>query len=97
MRLHPTQILIRPLITEKNSLLRETENEYVFEVHRTANKNLVAEAVEELFAVKVREVRTLIQHGKTRRVGVHSGQRSNYKKAFVKLREGDTIDFFDGV
>ncbi len=97
MNLHPTQILVRPLITEKNNLLRETENEYVFEVHRTANKIQVAEAVEVLFAVKVNEVRTLIQHGKMRRVGVHTGKRSNYKKAFVKLREGDTIDFFDGV
>ena len=97
MNLHPTQILKRPLITEKNSLLRENDNEYVFEVHRSANKKMIQAAVEELFAVKVEDVRTLIQRGKKRRVGQHSGYKDNIKKAYVRLPEGQSIDFFDGV
>lgn len=97
MRLHNTQVLIRPLITEKNSLLRESVNAYVFEVHKEANKHQVKSAVEELFAVKVLEVRTMVQRGKNRRVGRYFGKRPNYKKAFVTLREGDSIDFFEGV
>jgi large subunit ribosomal protein L23 len=83
MYLHPTQILKRPLITEKNSLLREDGNEYVFEVHSSANKQMIKTAVEELFAVQVEEVRTLIQRGKLRRVGRNVGRKSNFKKAFV--------------
>ncbi len=97
MRLHNTQILIRPLITEKNNLLREELNEYVFEVHAEANKNQIKTAVEELFAVKVTNVRTAIQRGKQRRVGRFTGYRRNYKKAFVTLRGNESIDFFEGV
>ena len=97
MRLHPTQVLIKPLITEKNSLLREDDNKYVFEVHKAANKGQIRSAIESLFAVKVLEVRTAIQRGKMRRVGRHEGKTRNFKKAFVTLREGDSIDFFEGV
>lgn len=97
MRLHNTQVLIRPLITEKNSLLREETNAYVFEVHREANKHQIKTAIQELFAVKVEVVRTTIQRGKNRRVGRFVGKRRNYKKAFVCLRDGDSIDFFEGV
>ena len=97
MRLHHTQVLIRPLITEKNSLQREEQNAYVFEVHRAANKHQIKTAIEELFAVKVHDVRTAIQRGKNRRVGQYVGKLRNYKKAFVTLREGDSIDFFEGV
>lgn len=97
MRLHNTQVLIRPLITEKNSLLREELNAYVFEVHREANKHQIKSAIEELFAVKVGNIRTAIQRGKNRRVGKYSGKRRNYKKAFVTLNDGGSIDFFEGV
>lgn len=97
MHLHPTQVLLRPLITEKNNLVREGENEYVFEVHGDANKPSIKAAVEELFAVQVKDVRTLITRGKNRRVGRFTGRMSNRKKAFVRLAEGQTIDFFEGV
>ncbi len=97
MKLHPTQILIRPLITEKNNLLRDADNEYIFEVHLDANKKQVRDAVETLFAVKVADVRTLIQRGKNRRVGQYLGKRPNYKKAIVRLHGDATIDFFEGI
>ena len=97
MRLHETQVLLRPLITEKNNLLREEMNAYVFEVHRDANKHQIKNAVEALFQVKVHDVRTSIQRGKYRRVGRFLGKRRNYKKAFVILRDGDSIDFFEGI
>lgn len=97
MHLHPTQVLLRPLITEKNNLVRDGGNEYVFEVHNDANKPSIKAAVEELFAVEVEDVRTLITRGKNRRVGRHSGRKPNRKKAFVRLAEGQSIDFFEGV
>lgn len=97
MRLHATQVLIKPLITEKNSLLREEHNDYVFEVHPDANKGQIKSAVEELFVVKVEQVRTAIQRGKKRRVGQHTGRNKNFKKAFVTLQDGGSIDFFEGV
>ncbi|MEY3013842.1 MAG: hypothetical protein RIT45_2577 [Pseudomonadota bacterium] len=97
MHLHPTQVLLRPLITEKNNLVREGENEYVFEVHNDANKPAIKAAVEELFAVQVKDVRTLVTRGKNRRVGRFTGRKSNRKKAFVRLADGQTIDFFEGV
>jgi large subunit ribosomal protein L23 len=58
---------------------------------------MIKTAVEELFAVQVEEVRTLIQRGKLRRVGRNVGRKSNFKKAFVRLPQGQSIDFFDGV
>ncbi len=97
MALHPTQVLLRPLITEKNNLVRDSNNDYVFEVHKDATKSQIVLAVEELFAVKVLAVRTLVQRGKPRRVGQRTGRKSNYKKAYVKLREGQSIDFFEGI
>lgn len=97
MNLHPTQVLLKPLITEKNNLLREDNNEYVFEVHKSATKPQIASAVEELFAVKVLQVRTAIARGKNRRVGRYVGRKPNFKKAFVQLRDGHSIDFFEGV
>lgn len=96
MALHLTQILQRPLITEKNNLARESRNEIVFEVHRDANKPMIKAAVEQLFAVKVEDVRTQNHRGQLRRVGRFSGYRADTKKAFVKLADGQNIDFFQG-
>lgn len=96
MALHLTQILLRPLITEKNNLARELENEVVFEVHRDANKPMIKAAVEQLFGVQVADVRTQQKIGKIRRVGKYAGLRASSKKAFVKLAEGQNIDFFAG-
>ncbi len=91
------QILRRPLVTEKGNILRDENNEYLFEVAMDANKIRIRQAVEELFDVKVKEVRTAIVRGKNKRVGRHVGKRPNWKKAVVSLREGDSIEIFEGV
>lgn len=97
MALHLTQVLIRPLITEKNNIARETRNEVVFEVHRDANKPMIKAAVEQLFGVRVEAIRTQQKPGKLRRVGKFSGHRADVKKAFVKVADGQQIEFFQGI
>jgi len=94
MALHLTQVLERPLITEKNTLLGGTQNVVVFQVHPDANKKMIKAAVEALFGVKVVDVRTQHKLGKARRVGRYSGMRASSKKALVRIAEGQTIDFF---
>ncbi len=96
MKLHSTQVLIKPLVTEKAKVSEATQNVYLFEVHPAANKPMIKSAVQELFAVEVAEVRTLIERGAPRRIGRFEGQKSSRKKAFVKLVAGSTIDYFEG-
>ncbi len=90
------QTIVRPLVTEKSQAGYHDHGEYTFEVHPDANKIAIKQAVEQLFGVKVTGVWTMNQRGKTRRVGKTVGARSNWKKAIVKLREGDTIEIFEG-
>ncbi|KAA3634568.1 MAG: 50S ribosomal protein L23 [Calditrichaeota bacterium] len=85
------------LITERASLLRELNNEYVFEVDKTANKLTIKAAVEDLFKVKVVDVRTMVMPGKTRRMGRNEGKSSTWKKAIVRLKQGESIAMFDNV
>ena len=85
-----------PLISEKGSLLTEAANQVVFKVRPDANKIEVKRAVEGLFKVKVEKVRVARYLGKIRRVGKSMGRRSDWKKAYVTLRQGDKIDFFGG-
>ena len=85
-----------PIITEKGTLVGEAGNQVVFKVHNEANKIEIRRAVETLFKVKVMKVRTARHLGKFRRVGKHLGRRSNWKKAYVTLAEGNRIDFFEG-
>ena len=87
----------KPLITEKSTIERELRNIVTFSVDLRATKMDIKRAVEELFSVKVLEVRTSRVRGKIRRMGRHVGQRPNWKKARVRLREGDAIEFFEGV
>jgi large subunit ribosomal protein L23 len=91
------QVIQRPVITEKSTIERENQNVVTFAVHPDANKHEIKRAVEELFDVKVEEVRTLRVRGKMRRVGKFQGQRPGWKKARVRLRSGDSIEFFEGV
>jgi large subunit ribosomal protein L23 len=88
--------IIRPVVTEKSSAAYQDRGEYTFEVHPDANKHSIRHAIEQLFGVKVTGVWTSNQRGKERRVGKSVGRRSNWKKAIVRLREGDTIDIFEG-
>jgi large subunit ribosomal protein L23 len=90
-------VLKRPLITEKGTLLREASNVVAFEVDRSATKAEVRSAVEKIFSVEVTGVRTLIVRGKNARVGKFAGRKRNWKKAYVTLKEGDRIEFFEGV
>ena len=93
----PEEIIRRPLVlTEKGNALREGENQYLFEVSRSANKAQIRSAVETLFHVKVKKVRTLIVRGRMRRLGRSREKTQNWKKAIVSLAEGDAIDFFEG-
>ena len=95
--MRPEDVIKRPLIlTEKGNLLREEENQYLFEVESRANKAQIRNALEELFNVKVEKVRTLIVRGRIRRMGRGWAKTRNWKKAIVSLREGESIDFFEG-
>ena len=92
-----SRILVRPILTEKSTLLQEDANTFVFEVALDSNKIQIAEAVQSLFGVKVSGVRTLVQRGKVRRFGRHIGKRSNWKKAYVTVAEGEEIDLLAAV
>ena len=93
-----TDVIRRPLITEKTSILRERDGRtIVFEVATHANKTEIKRAIETLLGSKVEHVRTAIAHGKVKRQGRFAGQRSDWKKAYVKLREGEKLpEFFEG-
>ncbi len=92
------EVIIRPLImTEKGEVLKEEQNKILFQVAIKANKKQIKLAVEKLFNVGVTDVNTLIVRGKVGRIGRRTGKRPNWKKAIVTLRDGDTIEFFEGV
>ena len=92
-----TDIIRRPLITEKSTVQREDKNIVAFEVHRDANKIEVKRAVEAQFKVKVAEVRIARVHGKVKRQGRFAGRRPDWKKAYVTLREGQKMpEFLEG-
>ncbi len=91
------QIIRRPLITEKGIRNNEEHNTVVFQVDRRANKLQIKQALEALFQVKVVHVNTLNMQGKKKRVRTREGRRPDWKKAYVTLREGDSITFFEGV
>ena len=87
-------VIKRPLVTESVMDKLEKTNTYVFEVHPDANKIQIKKAVERLFSVKVDSVNTALVHGKWRRHGKSTVRRPDWKKAFVKLHEGSTIELF---
>ena len=91
-------VIKRPLyLTEKGAKLREDQNKYTFEVDLDANKMQIKDAVESLFKVTVDDVHTLVMRGHMRRMGRGYAKTRNWKKAIVTVREGETIDFFEGV
>ncbi len=92
-----TDVIKRPLVTEKTTLLRENARTIVFEVAAGATKVEIKHAVEKLLGSKVEEIRTSIAHGKIKRQGRFAGRRPDWKKAYVKLREGEkTPEFLEG-
>lgn len=86
-------VLIRPLVTEKNTLRAQFQNEYAFEVRKEATRSQVKKSIEKLFGVKVIRVNTLVSRRQPRKLGKHMGKRVLWKKAIVKLKEGDKFDF----
>ncbi len=95
MEIH--EVIRRPLVTEKSNIGREQENIVTLAVDPRANKHDVQRAVEEFFNVRVLAVRTMRMPRKSRRVGKNVGRRSEWKKAIVRLAEGHSIEFFEGV
>ena len=95
MSLHPAQVLLRPVISEK-SYEQITQNRYTFKVHPDAHKTQIRQAVEELFEVKVERVNVSQVKSKPKRRGLHRGRKPGWKKAVVQLREGESIEIFEG-
>lgn len=94
----PHTIILRPIITEKSTWLKEANREICFEVASHANKIEIKEATEQLFKVKVENVRIIKKKGKRRRVGRSEGKTKDWKKAYVKLKEGEKmIEYFEAV
>ena len=87
-------ILVRPISTEKASVLTDGNNQVVFEVVRKANKHQIRDAIESAYGVEVKKLATMIVPGKLKRRGMSIGKRSNWKKAIVTLKDGHSIDFF---
>ena len=90
-------VLKKPLITEKSNIMKEELNQIAFAVDPRANKIEIKEAVKKLFNVQVLKVRTINMLGKRKRLGRSEGKKSDWKKAVVTLKEGERIDFFEGV
>ena len=95
MSLHPSEVLIRPVISEK-SYEQIQANQYTFRVHKDAHKTQIRQAVEQQFDVKVERVNVLKVQPKPKRRGVHRGGKPGWKKAVVQLRKGDSIEIFEG-
>ncbi len=95
MSLDPRQVLLAPVVSEKSYSLIE-ENKYSFRVHQKAHKTQIRQAVEELFDVKVLDVRTVSMPSKPKRRGLHHGRTRSWKKAIVQLAPGERIELFEG-
>jgi large subunit ribosomal protein L23 len=92
-----TEVIRRPLVTEKTSILREDGRTLVFHVATDANKIEIRQAIEHLLGAKVASIRTAVAHGKVKRQGRFSGRRSDWKKAYVRLRDGEKMpEFLEG-
>ena len=90
------RLVVGPVVTEKSSAAFQARKEYAFRVHPEATKPQIRAAIEQLFNVSVTDVRTLVVRAKRRSYGRHVGRRPAWKKAIVKLKEGDTIPVFEG-
>lgn len=91
------RILKSHIVTERTSLLKDSNNEYVFEVDKSANKHVIKNAVEKVFNVKVETVRTMVMPGKIKRQGRYEGKTSTWKKAVVRLKENQVIGMFENM
>lgn len=90
-------IIKRPLLTEKSGLLKENGNFYLFEVNKNASKKMIKKAIEEIFKVHVVKINTLTMPGKVKRFGRIISKAQKFKKAVVKIKEGEKIELVEGV
>jgi large subunit ribosomal protein L23 len=95
MSLHPNEVLLAPVVSEKSYSLIE-DRKYSFRVHPDAHKTQIRQAVEELFEVKVQSVNVVQVRSKPKRRGMVRGRKPGWKKAIVQLREGESIEIFEG-
>ena len=95
MSLHPNEVLLAPVVSEK-SYSQIADRKYTFKVHKDAHKTQVRQAVEQLFGVKVEAVNIVKVQPKPKRRGATKGTRPGWKKAIVQVREGETIEIFEG-
>lgn len=95
--MHTEQILVKPLLTEKSSLMTDKTNRYAFKVMRKANKYQIRESVEKMFDVKVVDVHTIVVPGKVKRAGRSTKKTSSWKKAYIKVAEGQKLELFKGI
>jgi large subunit ribosomal protein L23 len=95
MSLHPNEVLLAPVVSEK-SYSQIEQRKYTFKVHKDAHKTQIRHAVEELFEVRVADVKVLKVQPKPKRRGLSRGTRPGWKKAIVQLREGESIEIFEG-
>ena len=95
--MHVEQVLVKPLLTEKSSIVTENTNRYVFQVQRKANKYQIKDAVEKMFDVKVVNVRTAVLPGKVKRAGKSFKKTASWKKAYVQIAEGQKLELFKGI
>lgn len=93
--MNPFSVIIKPIVSEKSTLLRENEGKYTFQVRREANKLDVKKAIEAMYEVKVDSVQTNITRGKYRRRGMYYFKRPNVKKAVVSLKDGAKLPLFE--
>jgi large subunit ribosomal protein L23 len=93
----PRDVIVRPMITEKGTVLKEVQNKFYFVVATDATKPEIKRSIETAFNVEVESVRTMNQHGKEKRLGRFSGKRPDWKKAIVKLKAGQTIELFENM
>ena len=94
--MHPSQVIIRPVVSEKSYVLAANDK-YTFRVHPDAHKTQIRQAIEQLFSVRVVDVKVIKVPPKPKRRGIHRGTRPGYKKAIVRVAEGQTIPVFEGV
>lgn len=93
----PYQVVLKPLLTEKGTRLKEEGNQYLFRVAKAANKIEIKQAIEQLFKVTVLDVRTIHVRGKIKRLGRFQGRKPDWKKAIATLKAGDSIELYEGV
>jgi large subunit ribosomal protein L23 len=89
-------VVKKAILTERTGILKDTDNKYVFEVNKDANKHEIKRTIENMFSIHITDVTTMSMHGKIKRLGRFQGRRPDWKKAIVTLKDGDKIELVEG-